>query len=49
MVLQKKFFYYTVLLNACQAGNVDVVKYILLFNKIDINSSVPSSLIFQYF
>ena len=39
MEFQKKnFFYRTLLQSACKSGNIDLVKYILSFNKIDITT-----------
>ena len=40
MELQKKiFFYYTILDSACISGNIDIVKYIISLNKIDITDT----------
>ena len=45
MEFQSKYSYYTILHLACKLGNVDLVKYIISLNKIDITSKA----IFIYF
>ena len=45
MEFKNKNIYYTILHFACESGNLELVKFIISFNKIDITSKT----IFIYF
>lgn len=40
MEFKNKNIYYTILHIACEIGNIDLVKYIISLNRIDIDSKI---------